>query len=82
MEDVKGTLFASDNDEKYVDEVPDVSSSDKALDDAYDEKRAVSTVIAPPWYLRAGDARAAGTSMAVAFFKHKDTVDRSIFGVR
>ena len=36
MEDVKDTLFASDNDEKYVDEVPDVSSSDKALDDAYD----------------------------------------------
>ena len=48
MEVVKGTLFASDNDEKYVDEVPDVSSSDKALDDAYDEKRDVSTVIAPP----------------------------------
>ena len=48
MEDVKDTLFASDNDEKYVDEVPDVSSSDKALDDAYEEKRAVSIVTAVP----------------------------------
>jgi hypothetical protein len=81
MEDVKGTLFASDNDEKYVDEVPDVSSSDKVLDDAYEEKREVSILTAPP--LRAGEARVAGTSMAaVAFFKQKDTVDRSIFGVR
>lgn len=48
MEDVKGTLFASDNDEKYVDEVPYVSSSDKALDDAYDERRAVSIVTVLP----------------------------------
>ena len=48
MEDVKGTLFASGNDEKYDDEVPDVSSSDKASDDAYDEKREVSILIAPP----------------------------------